>query len=131
MQKGEVTYAGKSIREMDAGFFNQLGVFFSSLNENQYTFAIQTEKNTQMIDRFHQIGKLEILEIFDLVKERIFRTDDVPGLVIVDGEPTLLMEGIEILFYGLSDVTDCHNFHSTSIAYLLLLVTKLLDVAYL
>lgn len=32
LQKGEVTYAGKSIREMDSRFFNQLGVSFEHPN---------------------------------------------------------------------------------------------------
>lgn len=32
IQKGEVTYAGKSIRDLDAGFFNQLGVSFEHPN---------------------------------------------------------------------------------------------------
>jgi len=32
LQKGEVTYAGKSIKQMDARFFNQLGVSFEHPN---------------------------------------------------------------------------------------------------
>ncbi len=32
LQKGEVSYAGKSIKQMDARFFNQLGVSFEHPN---------------------------------------------------------------------------------------------------
>jgi ABC-2 type transport system permease protein len=69
--------------------------FLPSLNENQYTFAVQAGMDSQLVDRLDQIGKLEILDTADLVKERVLRNDDVPGLIVVNGESTLIMEGNE------------------------------------
>jgi ABC-2 type transport system permease protein len=66
-----------------------------SLNENQYTFAVQADMDPQLMERLNQIGKLEVLETPALVNERVLRSDDVPGLVMVNGKPTLVMEGNE------------------------------------
>ncbi|HSM26216.1 MAG TPA: ABC transporter permease [Anaerolineaceae bacterium] len=69
--------------------------FLPSLNENQYTFAVQAGMDTQLVERLDLIGNLEVMETSDLVKERVLRSDDVPGLILVNGKPTLVMEGNE------------------------------------
>ena len=69
--------------------------FLPSLNQNQYTFAVQPDIDSQLMERLNQIGILEVLDSADLVKERVLRNDDVPGLIVVNGEPTLIMEGNE------------------------------------
>lgn len=69
--------------------------FLPSLNENQYTFAVQADMDSQLIERLDQIGKLEVFDTPLLVKERVLRSDDVPGLIFKDGKSTLLMEGNE------------------------------------
>lgn len=69
--------------------------FLPSLNDNQYTFAVQAEMDAQLMERLDQIGKLEVFDTPLLVKERVLRSDDVPGLLFIDGKSTLLMEGNE------------------------------------
>ena len=69
--------------------------FLPSLNENQYTFAVQAGMDTQLVERLDLIGNLEVMETSELVKERVLRSDDVPGLILVNGKPTLVMEGNE------------------------------------
>jgi len=51
--------------------------------------------DAQLMERLDQIGKLEVFATPLLVKERVLRSDDVPGLLFIDGKSTLVMEGNE------------------------------------
>lgn len=69
--------------------------FLPSLNQNQYTFAVQSSLSSEMIQRLDQIGRIEIFDDANGVKERVLRSDDVPGLIIEIDQPQIIMEGNE------------------------------------
>lgn len=69
--------------------------FLPSLNENQYTFAVQSSVSPDILENLAKVGRLEVLDNQALVQERVLRSDDVPGLVMENGKPLLLMEGNE------------------------------------
>jgi ABC-2 type transport system permease protein len=70
-------------------------LFVPSIGEAQYTFAVQDGVDSALIQRLDSIGTVELLPSAEAVRARVLRSDDVPGLVLVDGQQTLLMEGNE------------------------------------
>jgi ABC-2 type transport system permease protein len=70
-------------------------LFVPSIGEAQYTFAVQDGMDSALIQRLDSIGMVELLPSAEAVRARVLRSDDVPGLAFVDGQPTLLMEGNE------------------------------------
>ena len=69
--------------------------FLPSLNQNQYTFAVQATLNSEMILGLDQIGRIEVFNDANGVKERVMRSDDVPGLIMENDKPQIIMEGNE------------------------------------
>lgn len=69
--------------------------FLPSLNQNQYTFAVQSSLNSELVQRLDQIGKIELFDDANGVKERVLRSDDVPGLIVENDQPQIIMEGNE------------------------------------
>ena len=69
--------------------------FLPSLNQNQYTFAVQSSLSSEMIQRLDQIGRILMFNDANGVKERVLRSDDVPGLIIENDQPQIIMEGNE------------------------------------
>jgi ABC-2 type transport system permease protein len=70
-------------------------LFVPSIGEAHYTFAVQDGLDAALIGRLENIGTVEILPSAEAVRARVLRSDDVPGLALVNGQPTLLMEGNE------------------------------------
>lgn len=70
-------------------------LFVPSIGEAQYTFAVQNGVAPALIQRLEGIGTVILLPTAEAVRERILRSDDVPGLALVNGQPTLLFEGNE------------------------------------
>ena len=70
-------------------------LFVPSIGEAQYTFAAQNGVDPVLIQRLEAVGTVTILPSSEAVRERILRSDDVPGLALVNGQPTLLFEGNE------------------------------------
>ncbi len=70
-------------------------LFVPSIGEAQYTFAVQSGVDAALVQRLEAIGAVEILPSAEAVRMRVLRSDDVPGLALINGQPTLLMEGNE------------------------------------
>lgn len=71
-------------------------LFLPSLDQAQYTFAVQKGTDSILIQRLEQIGKVELYEDEAAVRARVLRSDDVPGLLLhPDGMPALIFEGNE------------------------------------
>lgn len=70
-------------------------LFVPSIGQAQYTFAVQRGVDAALVQRLDSIGAVEILPSAEAVRARVLRNDDVPGLALVNGRPTLLMEGNE------------------------------------
>lgn len=69
--------------------------FLPSLNQNQYTFAVQSSLDSDLIQRLDQIGRIELFNDSNGVKERVLRSDDVPGLTVENNQPQIILEGNE------------------------------------
>jgi ABC-2 type transport system permease protein len=70
--------------------------FLGSLDQAQFTFAIQSDLGPAVIERLDRVGAVEVLPSAEAVQERVLRNDDVPGLVMgTDGQAVIVFEGNE------------------------------------
>jgi ABC-2 type transport system permease protein len=70
--------------------------FLGSLDQAQFTFAIQSDLGPAVIERMDRVGAVEVLPSAEAVQERVLRNDDVPGLVMgTDGQAVIVFEGNE------------------------------------
>jgi ABC-2 type transport system permease protein len=70
--------------------------FLGSLDQAQFTFAVQSELGPAVIEQLDQVGAVETFASAEQVHERVLRNDDVPGLVMgADGQAVIVFEGNE------------------------------------
>ena len=70
-------------------------VVLPSVNQAQYTFAVQAGLESGVIDKIDSIANIEFFPDQISVKERVLRSDDVPGVILQDNQLELIMEGNE------------------------------------
>lgn len=70
-------------------------LFLPSLDQAQYTFAVQAGIEPALVQRLEGIGSLETYPDAEAVRSRVLRSDDVPGLLLSGEEPVLVFEGNE------------------------------------
>jgi ABC-2 type transport system permease protein len=70
-------------------------LFLPSLDQASLTIAVQASAGPAIIQRLEQIGVVETYSDIEGVRERVLRTDDVPGIILVNQEPVLVLEGNE------------------------------------
>lgn len=70
-------------------------LFLPSLDQARLTFAVQSGLDPASIRRLEQVGGVEVYADAEAVRARVLRSDDVPGVVVRDGAPLLVMEGNE------------------------------------
>jgi ABC-2 type transport system permease protein len=66
-----------------------------SLDQAQFTFAAQSSVENTLIQRLERIGQVQTFPDARAVRERVMRSDDVPGLILQDGSLLLVLEGNE------------------------------------
>jgi ABC-2 type transport system permease protein len=70
--------------------------FLGSLDQAQFTFAVQADLGPAVIERLDQVGTVHVLPSAEAVRERVLRNDDVPGLVKgSEGQMLVVFEGNE------------------------------------
>jgi ABC-2 type transport system permease protein len=70
--------------------------FLGSLDQAQFTFAVQADLGPAVIERLDHVGTVHVLPSAEAVRERVLRNDDVPGLVIgSEGQMLVVFEGNE------------------------------------
>ena len=83
-----------------------------SVQEVSLTFAVDKHIDPVVIERLEKYGAVELHDGREALVERVNRNDDVPGLLAVDGNYTIILEGNEDEESGagfsaiLSDATD-------------------------
>jgi ABC-2 type transport system permease protein len=70
--------------------------FLGSLDQAQFTFAVQADLGPAVIERLDRVGAVQVFDSAAAVQERVLRNDDVPGLIAgADGRAVLVFEGNE------------------------------------
>jgi ABC-2 type transport system permease protein len=69
--------------------------FLPSLDQAQYTFAVQQGLDPVLVQRLESLGRVEQYPDAAAVRARVARPDDVPGLLLEGRAPVLLFEGNE------------------------------------
>lgn len=70
-------------------------LFVPSLDQVSFTFAVEAGMPAAQVQRLERIARVEVLPDAAAVQARVLRSDDVPGLVLQNGAPTLVLEGNE------------------------------------
>jgi ABC-2 type transport system permease protein len=70
-------------------------LFLPSLDQNSLTLAVLAKLEPRRVQRLQQIATVQMYADADAVAERVLRNDDVPGVVLIDQEPVLMLEGNE------------------------------------
>lgn len=70
-------------------------LFLPSLDQSALTLAVQDSLEPALLQQLEQIGTVQTYSSAQAVKGRVLRTDDVPGIVLEDGAPVLVLEGNE------------------------------------
>jgi ABC-2 type transport system permease protein len=70
-------------------------LFLPSVDQSALTFAVEAGMEPAIIHRLEQIGRLQVYPDPRAVEARVLRNDDVPGIIRVDNQPVLLLEGNE------------------------------------
>jgi ABC-2 type transport system permease protein len=70
-------------------------LFIPSIDQNVQIFAVQSGIEPTIIQQLEQIGSVQIYPDADTVEARVLRNDDVPGIVMVENQPVLILEGNE------------------------------------
>jgi ABC-2 type transport system permease protein len=70
-------------------------LFLPSLDQSSLVFAVQAGLDSESIQRLEKIGNVQIYPDAEAVRARVLRNDDVPGIVINQQSPVLVLEGNE------------------------------------
>jgi ABC-2 type transport system permease protein len=70
-------------------------LFLPSLDQTSMNFAVQAGTSLEIQSELARLGQVQPYPDAETVRQRVLRSDDVIGLVLQDGTPTLLLEGNE------------------------------------
>jgi ABC-2 type transport system permease protein len=70
-------------------------LFLPSVDQAALTIAVDASVDQGIIHRLEQIGRVQTYPDARTVESRVLRNDDVPGVILVDSQPVLVLEGNE------------------------------------
>ncbi len=70
-------------------------LIFGSVRESSISIAVDRGVPGEMVDRLEQVADLEKKDDYDALVTRVRASDNIAGVFMKDGEPTVLVEGNE------------------------------------